>query len=228
MDAKLRLTTDKNLSELTRARMAEALEGEKVVMCMRDRLCLAAFASLPVVKPHLLAAVTTTTEATEAIRDEFATFVICDDVPEAGSGVELVKAHRHLKTVLFSERENSAMVAEASAAGVNALIFKSQIGEDGSGALVAGFAQVARGGVYIPASVHELIEKADSDSLQLISSLTEKERTVLAEVGHGLDNASIAEVLFLSEKTVKSHLKAVRQKAGETDRIQLKKKKRNF
>ena len=44
---------------------------------------------------------------------------------------------------------------------------------------------------------------------------------MLAELGRGLDNASITEVLFLSEETVKSHLKAVRQKMNETDRVKL-------
>ena len=47
------------------------------------------------------------------------------------------------------------------------------------------------------------------------------ERAVLTHVGRGLDNSEIATELFISEETFKSHLRAIRQKVGETDRVKL-------
>ena len=54
-----------------------------------------------------------------------------------------------------------------------------------------------------------------------ISVLTDKERGVLTQVGRGLDNDEIAAELFCSVETVKSHLRAIRQKVGESDRVRL-------
>ena len=217
----MRLTSDGELTNLLRTRITTALEGEKVVICLRDRLALGSFCLLPMISGFLVAGVTTTEEATESIRDGFATYVITDDVPEAGSGMELLRAHRHLKTVCLTERENTATIREAEACGVDALIFKSQIAPDGSGSFVNGLSQVARGGIYLPSGVRDYVGKADKSELKMIGALTERERAVLTEVGRGLDNASIAEALVTSEETVKTHLKAIRQKVGESDRVRL-------
>ena len=217
----MRLTSDGELTNLLRTRITTALEGEKVVICLRDRLALGSFCSLPMISGFLVAGVTTTEEATEAIRDGFATYVITDDVPEAGSGMELLRAHRHLKTVCLTERENQATIREAEACGVDALIFKSQIGLDGSGSFINGLSLVARGGIYLPSGVREYVGKAGTSELKLIGTLTVRERAVLTAVGRGLDNASIAEALVTSEETVKTHLKAIRQKVGESDRVRL-------
>ena len=219
----MKLTTNKQLTDLVRARMEEALEGEKVVLCMGDRLTLAAFAHIPVIEPHLACACTTTAEAEEAIRDTYSTFVISDDVPEAGSGVELLRAHRHLKTVLLSSRANDGMVREAESAGVDALIFRQHIGNDGSGAFLQALSRVASGGVYIPPAVAAHAGEADPTALELVASLTATERKVLSLVSKGLDNQQISEELVVSESTTKTHLKSLRSRLGPEyqDRVKL-------
>ena len=62
---------------------------------------------------------------------------------------------------------------------------------------------------------------ADKDALATISELTDKERAVLTQVARGLDNNEIATELFISEETCKRHLRSIRQKVGETDRVKL-------
>ena len=62
---------------------------------------------------------------------------------------------------------------------------------------------------------------ADKDALATISELTDKERAVLTQVARGLDNNEIATELFISKETCKSHLRAIRQKVGVTDRVKL-------
>jgi DNA-binding NarL/FixJ family response regulator len=50
-------------------------------------------------------------------------------------------------------------------------------------------------------------------------SLTRREREVLAELAQGLDNRSIADRLFISEETVKTHVKSILRKLGARDRV---------
>lgn len=58
-------------------------------------------------------------------------------------------------------------------------------------------------------------------SARVLSPLTERERDVLTEVGHGRTNAEIAEVLHMSPLTAKTHVSRILQKLGARDRAQL-------
>ena len=51
-------------------------------------------------------------------------------------------------------------------------------------------------------------------------SLTEREVEVLRQVADGNRNRDIAKNLFISEETVKVHIKHIMEKLGATDRTQ--------
>jgi DNA-binding NarL/FixJ family response regulator len=54
-----------------------------------------------------------------------------------------------------------------------------------------------------------------------IATLTKREHEILALMGEGLKNATIAQRLFISEATVRNHLTSILDKLGVTDRFEL-------
>jgi DNA-binding NarL/FixJ family response regulator len=103
--------------------------------------------------------------------------------------------------------------------------------------LVAAIRTVARGDAVVsPRITRRLLEEyADqlpdlSDSIgtsgdaaknPALASLTDREREVLLAVADGLSNAEIAERLYVSEATVKSHVGRLLAKLGLRDRVQV-------
>jgi DNA-binding NarL/FixJ family response regulator len=69
------------------------------------------------------------------------------------------------------------------------------------------------------------LSSQDKDSLdpqrKKISSLTDRERQVIALIAEGLKNKQIAERLFISPTTVTHHLSSIYSKLGVSDRLEL-------
>ena len=53
-----------------------------------------------------------------------------------------------------------------------------------------------------------------------LAELTEREREVLIEIAHGLSNQEIADKLFISLPTVKTHVAHILAKINARDRVQ--------
>ncbi len=53
-----------------------------------------------------------------------------------------------------------------------------------------------------------------------LDRLTPREREVLTGLGHGLSNRGLAEELFITEKTIKTHVSSILMKLGLADRVQ--------
>jgi DNA-binding NarL/FixJ family response regulator len=101
--------------------------------------------------------------------------------------------------------------------------------------LIAAMRTVARGDAVVsPRITRRLLEEyahtlpdlaahADGEAAgehPALASLTEREREVLLAVADGLSNAEIAERLYVSEATVKSHVGRLLAKLGLRDRVQ--------
>ncbi len=93
--------------------------------------------------------------------------------------------------------------------------------------LVAGVRAVASGeSMLAPSITLRLIEtyvdagRAPLEPPAALSTVSDREREVLQLVARGLSNAEIAERLFLSEATIKTHVAHLLRKLGVRDRVQ--------
>jgi DNA-binding NarL/FixJ family response regulator len=115
-------------------------------------------------------------------------------------------------------------VVEAVRAGASGYLLKSAEPEF----LLAAIRTVHSGySVIAPGSVHSLFEHAARNAanpgpdLAVLNVLSARERDVFLLAAKGLSNGEMAEGLFVSEATIKTHLRSVLDKLGLRTRLQL-------
>jgi DNA-binding NarL/FixJ family response regulator len=117
--------------------------------------------------------------------------------------------------------DDDEVVAASLAAGASGFILKDARGED----LIAAVRAVANGGAWLdPAIAGKVIEAYRSTGIPRaqqqakLADLTDRETDVLRLIGRGASNTEIAERLFISEGTVKSHIGHIFTKLDLRDR----------
>ena len=77
--------------------------------------------------------------------------------------------------------------------------------------------------LFGPAATRRLVERfaqPDPTPAPALADLTEREREILGLLARGFSNAELADRLYVSEATVKTHVSAVLRKLGVRDRLQ--------
>ena len=77
--------------------------------------------------------------------------------------------------------------------------------------------------LFGPAATRRLVERfaqPDPTPAPALADLTEREREILCLLARGFSNAELADRLYVSEATVKTHISAVLRKLGVRDRLQ--------
>jgi DNA-binding NarL/FixJ family response regulator len=123
-------------------------------------------------------------------------------------------------------------VIDALRAGANGFLGKSADYEE----LLTAVTRVASGGTALSAVATDFVvghlaataaaptrthEPASADDLRKVASLTTREREVVTLVARGLTNDAIAERLFISPMTAKTHVNRAMSKMHVSDRAQL-------
>jgi two-component system nitrate/nitrite response regulator NarL len=158
-------------------------------------------------------------QALGAIREEAPDVAVLDvEMPSMG-GVDVVRAVNRdalgTRVVLLSAHLESDTVYAAVQAGVRAYLSKAWPAERICDALLA----VARGDVILPGEVQAGLAAAiRSNAAGAQIHLTPRERDVLAGLVRGQSAPAIAGDLHVSTATVKTHLKALYEKLGVSDR----------
>jgi DNA-binding NarL/FixJ family response regulator len=126
------------------------------------------------------------------------------------------------RVIILTTFESDTYVYAAIKAGASGFLLKRARPEE----IAAAIRVVAQGDALLAPSVtRRLIARLAGTtpavaSVPGLSELTDREREVLAEVARGHSNAEIAARLYLSEHTVKTHVKRIFSKLGLRDRAQ--------
>jgi DNA-binding NarL/FixJ family response regulator len=131
----------------------------------------------------------------------------CDvsDPVQLASLRRLRKLIRNVALVVLAPSTDASGVRRALDAGADGLVFESEL----ETSLIPSIAAVAAGQAAVPRRVRGGLHKP---------AFSNRERQVLDHVAAGLTNSEIAESLFLSESTVKSHLSSAFAKLGVRSR----------
>src|SRR5258707_1833004 len=131
------------------------------------------------------------------------------------SGIDAMIAIRtefaEARIIILTTFEGDVEIQRALEAGARGYLLKSMPHKE----LVEVIRQVHAGKKRVPPEVAAHLAEHLSDE-----ALTEREIDVLRHVGGGNRNRDIAERLFISEETVKVHLKHIMEKLGASDRTQ--------
>ena len=131
------------------------------------------------------------------------------------SGIDTLIAIRtefpEARIIMLTTFEGDVEIQRALQAGARGYLLKNMPPSE----LLDVIRQVHAGKKRIPPEVASQLAEHLSDE-----TLTEREIEVLREVAGGNRNRTIAEKLFISEETVKVHIKHIMEKLGATDRTQ--------
>lgn len=137
---------------------------------------------------------------------------------------QLVEAAPHIAIVVLTMFDDDEVVANALRAGAHGFVLKGARQHDIRRAIHAAHAgdSIISGGVARRLATLVADPSAAAAGGQPAAhpfpSLTERELAVLRELAHGASNATIAQTLFLSEKTVRNYVSTVLMKLGVTSR----------
>ena len=146
-------------------------------------------------------------------------------------GLDGIEATRQLvehgppgvKVLMLTTFDLDEYLYEAMKAGAGGFILKDVPRQQ----LIDAVRAVATGdAVLAPALLRRLVEDyvrrphPTSEDRGPLDRLTDRESEVLVHVARGLSNAEIAQALFLSEATVRTHVSHVFEKLGVRDRVQ--------
>jgi DNA-binding NarL/FixJ family response regulator len=153
--------------------------------------------------------------AIEMFQEERPDVVLLDLRLPDRSGIEVLRALLAIdpltRVVLLTSAQGDASVYEAISAGACGYLLKGIEG----GALAEQLRRVAAGGKALPVETTEKLAR-------FISSrrLSEREVEVLTLISKGKSNKEAAQLLFITEDTIKMHVKNILQKLQASDRTQ--------
>jgi len=138
------------------------------------------------------------------------------------AAAELSRRRPELRTLILSMHDNEQYFFEALKAGASGYVLKSAANRD----LIEACRAAMRGEPFLyPAAVQALIrdylERAKRGEEAPQDPLTPRELEIVKLIAEGHTSEEIAEMLFISKKTVDRHRANVLEKLGMRNRVEL-------
>ncbi len=147
-------------------------------------------------------------------------------------GAELILRHfPEMKVLILTTFDDAELILRVLEKGVHGYLLKDMPSE----AIVSAIQTVYNGGTVLQPEITAMLLKElkkmpavpsvpelllNENDEELLGSLTDREKEILALLGQGLNNKEIADRLFISEGTVKNHVSSLMSKLGLRDRTQ--------
>jgi len=136
---------------------------------------------------------------------------------EGADAVGRVRA-QHDAILVISASDDRKHVVDAIAAGASGYLTKSSEADEVTRAIMT----IASGGTYVSPVLAAYLLRATRDQDRTSTfALTAREREILSLLADGETDADIADKLFISVRTVRSHLDRIRDKTGKRRRAEL-------
>lgn len=173
----------------------------------------------------VIAEATNGAEAVQVGKRERPDVVLMDVRMPEMDGIEatrqLLEAAPDTKVIVVTTFDIDDYVYGALRAGASGFLLKDAPPDD----LINAIRVVAGGDALIAPSITkrliaEFAGRREEQPVQGLGDLTERETEVLVLIARGLSNAEIAEELFVSETTVKTHVSHILTKLDLRDRVQ--------
>lgn len=203
------------------SRGEQLLQNSRLLVCSGSRLALCLFITAFELRRNLVAATTTAAEALAALRQQPVDVLLCTDQLEAGDGATLVAEAKQLpeppRTLLMiTQPQRGASIRQAIRAGCDGLCLEDNLGR---GIWLQALAAVCGHGLYVDRTLNALYLQHYPGSGQTpLEALSARECDVLQLAASGHRNEEIAQRLFISGETVKSHMRRILQKLQARDR----------
>lgn len=134
---------------------------------------------------------------------------------------QVVQRHPDVRVLILTTFDDDDYLFAALTAGASGFLLKNCPPDD----LVAAIRMAAQGHALLAPEVTQRViarstGRGARGQAHDLSELTDRERDVLRALGRGLSNAEIAQEMFVSNATVKSHVSRILTKLGARDRVQ--------
>ncbi|MBA2566101.1 MAG: response regulator transcription factor [Gemmatimonadetes bacterium] len=135
---------------------------------------------------------------------------------------QLAEKHPEMRVLVLTASIDQEDRINSIKLGAKGVVLKYAASEN----LIKSIRKVAEGEMWVDHETtkklfEELADKRGPKAESPVDLLTDREREVTALVGEGMRNKEIADRLFISERTVKTHISNIFQKLDLSDRLEL-------